>query len=583
MIQYLSKLLNILSTKKSTLIFLSLLFFGASTLEVFGIGVIGPFIAVASKPEIIHQNYWLETIFKYSGITQEGQFIALAGLFVIVIYVAKSIFGWLTQVYILRFSNLQQAELASRLVRSYLNAPYLFHIQNNSAYVINNVLQLIRALASGILIPLLTIISNVLMTVFILFLLCFTNLSIIVVFLAVLFPLLILYNSFKDRFEKWGEEGRIAQQAMISTINHGLGGVKETRVIGCEAYFEKQLSKHAHKLSDLSTKFFAFKLLPRYIAETLMVLAIVGIISVFLLLNRNIEELTSILGIYALAALRIIPLISNSASGLSTLRNNNHVLDKLYLDLIELEASKIAAEKIKPSVITEPHNSVAHPEKGIVLDKISFHYPNIAVNAISKMSLVVSRGESIALIGKSGAGKTTLVDLILGLLTPQSGDIRIDGKSIYENLRGWQNSIGYIPQSIFLIDDSLERNIAFGVPDHLIDRNRLHQSIEAAQLTEVVNNLPQGIKTQVGERGVLLSGGQRQRVGIARALYHERDILVLDEATAALDNETENLITQSIQSLSGNKTMIHIAHRLTTVAHCDRIYLLDQGSYSSVW
>ncbi|MEO1673567.1 MAG: ATP-binding cassette domain-containing protein, partial [Cyanobacteria bacterium J06631_2] len=200
-----------------------------------------------------------------------------------------------------------------------------------------------------------------------------------------------------------------------------------------------------------------------------------------------------------------------------------------------------------------------------------------SVEAISDMSLVVNRGESIALIGKSGAGKTTLVDLILGLLTPQSGDIKVDGKSIYENLRGWQNLIGYIPQSIFLIDDSLERNIAFGAPDHLIDRNRLDVAIEAAQLTKVVGNLPHGIKTQLGERGVLLSGGQRQRVGIARAIYHEREILVLDEATAALDNETEGLITQSIRSLGGNKTMIHIAHRLTTVEHCDRIYLLDQG------
>lgn len=181
------------------------------------------------------------------------------------------------------------------------------------------------------------------------------------------------------------------------------------------------------------------------------------------------------------------------------------------------------------------------------------------------------------MIGQSGAGKTTLVDVILGLLTPQQGDIKVDGISIYGNLRSWQNLIGYIPQSIFLIDDTIEKNIAFGVPENEIDQQRLDKAIQAAQLSEVIENLPNGLKTRVGERGVMLSGGQRQRVGIARALYHEREILVLDEATSALDNETEQLVTEAIKSLSGVKTTIIIAHRLTTVEHCDRIYMLEKG------
>ncbi|MEM7591327.1 MAG: ATP-binding cassette domain-containing protein, partial [Cyanobacteria bacterium P01_A01_bin.83] len=184
---------------------------------------------------------------------------------------------------------------------------------------------------------------------------------------------------------------------------------------------------------------------------------------------------------------------------------------------------------------------------------------------------------SIALIGKSGAGKTTLVDVILGLLQPNSGDIRVDGQSIYNNLRSWQNLIGYIPQSIFLIDDTIERNVAFGVPDHMIDRTRVEKAIRTAQLEELVEQMPQGIKTMVGERGLRLSGGQRQRIGIARALYHEREILVLDEATSALDNETEKLVSEAISSLAGTKTLIIIAHRLTTVENCDRIYMMEKG------
>ena len=181
------------------------------------------------------------------------------------------------------------------------------------------------------------------------------------------------------------------------------------------------------------------------------------------------------------------------------------------------------------------------------------------------------------MIGKSGSGKTTLVDIILGLLDPKAGDILVDGKSIYNNLRSWQDMVGYIPQSIFLIDDTVERNIAFGVPDRLIDTERMYQAIKAAQLEELIAQLPEGIKTQVGERGVRLSGGQRQRIGIARALYHERKILVLDEATSALDNETERLVSDAIKSLAGTKTLIIIAHRLTTVEHCDRVYLLEKG------
>ena len=213
----------------------------------------------------------------------------------------------------------------------------------------------------------------------------------------------------------------------------------------------------------------------------------------------------------------------------------------------------------------------------IELDHITYSYENSSQLAVENISLRIKKGQSIALIGKSGSGKTTLVDIILGLLDPKAGDILVDGKSIYNNLRSWQDMVGYIPQSIFLIDDTVERNIAFGVPDRLIDTERMYQAIKAAQLEELIAQLPEGIKTQVGERGVRLSGGQRQRIGIARALYHERKILVLDEATSALDNETERLVSDAIKSLAGTKTLIIIAHRLTTVEHCDRVYLLEKG------
>jgi ABC-type multidrug transport system fused ATPase/permease subunit len=270
------------------------------------------------------------------------------------------------------------------------------------------------------------------------------------------------------------------------------------------------------------------------------------------------------------------------------MRSNTHALDKLYYEFKELEDLNDADERWLLRTTDTSNSRIKNTnlsKKGIDfsfdneirIENLTFQYLNAKDNALDGISLTINKGESIGLIGKSGSGKTTLVDVILGLYMPQVGDIKVDGTSVYRDLRTWQNMLGYVPQSIFLIDDTLERNIAFGVPDALIDQDRLEKAIAMAQLEEVVSNLPEGIKTVVGERGVLLSGGQRQRVGIARVLYHEREILVFDEATSALDSETELLVTEATKALSGQKTIIIIAHRLSTIEHCDRIYQLDRG------
>jgi len=286
-----------------------------------------------------------------------------------------------------------------------------------------------------------------------------------------------------------------------------------------------------------------------------------------------------------LTAFRILPALSNSAGQISTLRNSSYALERISYDLKELETVQVGDQAARAipypnSKLSSDNNRLhsTHPSiRLIALDAVTYGYPRSAEVAIHDVSLEIKKGQSIALIGKSGAGKTTLVDVILGLLIPQEGDIKVNNQSIYNDLRSWQNTIGYIPQSIFLIEDTIEKNIAFGIPEELIDPYQLQKAIQAAQLEELVSRLPDGVKTEVGERGVRLSGGQRQRIGIARALYHEREVLVLDEATSALDNETEGLVTESIKSLSGTKTMIIIAHRLTTVEHCDCLYLMDQG------
>jgi ABC-type multidrug transport system fused ATPase/permease subunit len=385
----------------------------------------------------------------------------------------------------------------------------------------------------------------------------------------------------------WGKELYEANQGMIRSVNHGLGAFKETRVIGCGSYFEEDCATQAERFANASIGFYAFKLSPRYITEAMLVVFLVGFTSISLFLNQNMEELTSTLSIFALASIRLIPAFSNLASGISSLKNSSYALNQLYSDLKELENienDKNQELEARSNLVQKlEHQQVLKEDKSfrfnhqVVLEQVTYSYPNASEIALEKISLTLEKGKSIAFIGKSGAGKTTLADVILGLLTPQSGDIQVDGQSIYSNLRLWQNLIGYIPQSIFLTDDTIERNIAFGVPDHLINSERLDKAIQGAQLKDVIDNLPDGVKTRVGERGVRLSGGQRQRIGIARALYYEREILVLDEATSALDNETESLIGEALRELGRTKTMIVIAHRLTTVEHCDRIYEMSNG------
>ena len=571
--KYLSKILYILPERHVGLIPLIISFILVSFLEVFGIGIIGPFIGLASNPELIERTIWLKTIFLRSGIGDKSQFIALMGLGIILIFVLKSFFSWRVQTSVFHFAYKQKGELTTKLMQAYLAAPYTFHLSKNSSHIIHNIITETKQFANAVLIPLLTSISNCFILLSLIILLTATNLATIVVILGTIIPLFILFNSFKTKISLWGKEASKAEQATIRIINHGIGGIKETKVIGCEPYFEDEIAVEAKKYLDATSKFYAYKLSPRIMIETLLVIFLIGFVSVFLIINNNIQELTATLSVFALASIRLIPAFTNITNGIGTLKNSSFAVNKLYLDLKEIETFKDKQKKL----LTSNSRTIIKFDDIIELDHIKYQYPQAEELAISNLSLKITKGESIALIGKSGAGKTTLVDIILGLLIPQQGDIKVDHQSIYQDISAWQNLVGYIPQSIFLLDDSIARNIAFGVSELAIDRHKLQKAIEAAQLQELIERLPQGTETIVGERGVLLSGGQRQRIGIARALYHEREILVLDEATAALDNETESLVTEAIKSLGKSKTVIIIAHRLTTVEHCDRIYELARG------
>jgi ABC-type multidrug transport system fused ATPase/permease subunit len=606
MIQYLSKILYVLPAKTGSLILLVCSFIIVSTLEAFGLGVIGPFMGLATQPELIHQISILNFLYERFPFGQEKNFIATVGCLIIVLFIIKSFFNWSVQVTVFRFSYEQKCELTRKLMRGYLTAPYTFHLRKNSAYIIQNVVNETKAFADRILIPFLNLTSNLMIFICLIILLIITNTMAIAVIIGIVLPLLLLFNSFKHKIKEWGKLGSVSNQEIIRFVNHGLGGIKETKVIGCESYFESKVVDQAHLFAQVMHKFYSYRLFPRIMIETVLIAFLIGLIVISIVLGNDVQQLIPTLSVFALVAIRLVPALTNITNGVNVLRNSAHSLDRIYLDLKELESVDFSLDR-KTGLISTSQKSNSYIEslqlpgtdqsqiplefkEEIVLENIRYRYPESNIDSLRGVSLKIEKGESIAFIGKSGAGKTTLVDTLLGLLIPQEGDIKVDGKSIYtsEGLNSWKKMVGYIPQSIFLTDDTIEKNIAFGVPEHLIDFDKINKAIEDAQLLEVIEQLPQGLKTLVGERGVLLSGGQRQRVGIARALYHDREILVLDEATAALDNETENLVTQAINSLRGSKTLILIAHRLSTVEKCNVIYEMQQGkiinfgSYESV-
>lgn len=590
MTSFLAKFLYVLGKKRKKLVFMLFLFLVSSGLEVFSIGMVGPFVAVSTNPRLIAENQLASTLYNALNFNSSNQFLLFLGIVLIIAFYGKAILAFNIQKYVFEFSFYLRRDLVGRIMAAYLHAPYTFYLTSNSAVLINNAVSETQGFCTGLLMSLLNSTSNLFITLALVLLLMKTDLLATVLICSILLLAFLVFSQFKGQLNRWGQNASDANGGIIRTINHGLGGIKETRVIGCESFFLTELDKHATFYAENVSAACSYNNLPRFAVEALLMTFLVGFTCLFVLFNQGSDNLVSVLGIFALASVRLMPATSNLLSSLGSLIASTVSLDRLYLDLKELE--QFSLETARSSSVLSGQPSLSKGtfkfDHQITLKQISYCYPNAANASLNDLSIDIRKGESIGLIGRSGAGKTTLVDVILGLLIPKYGDIFVDGVSIYSDLRSWQNMLGYVPQSIFLTDDTLERNIAFGVPDELIDQERVIKAVQAAQLSDLVEQLPNGLQTEVGERGVLLSGGQRQRVGIARAIYHEREILIFDEATSALDNETESFVTESIKALSGIKTMIIIAHRLSTIEHCDHVYemqgghIIRSGSYQEV-
>ncbi len=573
--QFLSELFYLLGPRKWRLFLLFMAFLIVSILEFIGIGSIGPYVQLASSPDQIDHSPLLSTLSRILGITESGPFTIALGFIIVFLFCTKSLVYWLVQRRIIKFSQNRRHDLALRLFRAYIKAPYTFHLRHNSSEAIQSITADAAAYSIAVLIPFLQVIINSMIVIGLALLILVLNPLATVLILGMILPLFFLFRFFRQRIYEWGKTARNSNEETIRSVSQSIIGIKETTVIGCGSYFIEHLDKTVADNVSAVTNITSLKIAPRIIVEATLVVFAVGFTSLFILSGQEPEELFPVFGVLGLASIRLIPATTAVANNASNLQTSRYQLDKIYTDLKEIE--NVLDSDPTYATSTDASNRILPFQAKIVIDGIHFRYPNADEDAIKGISLTVEKGSSIAFIGKSGAGKTTLADIILGLLTPQSGDISVDGTSIYQDVRAWQNLLGYIPQSISLNDDTIERNIAFGVPEDQINPEQLQKAIRDAQLEDLVEKLPEGVKTSVGERGVRLSGGQRQRIGIARALYHEREILVLDEATSALDNETEALVTEAIRALGNSKTLIIIAHRLSTVQHCHQLYMLSEG------
>ncbi|TVQ48885.1 MAG: ABC transporter ATP-binding protein [Gloeocapsa sp. DLM2.Bin57] len=575
MINYFQKIFYILGNENKRIFLLLVVFIVSSIADFIGVAIIGPYTRMVTEPETISSLQFLNNIFSFLNLQNYNQKLIFLTVVVIAVLVTQVIILLSSQYVSLKISGYLQKKVVLRLFGDYVNVPYKFILSESSASL-TNFIQESESSIRGNLIAILQIINNTFMLFAILFILVQTSPTLLVIIIGVLSIVFVVINRLNNKVKQAGKVRVEERKKNISTINHTFGGFKETRVIGCESYFQSQVRQQYDKCINADVLVGIIQQVPGVIIKSSLVIALVIFIGISVtVLEQDVRELTPILGVFGVAGVRVSPAFNLILNSLTMIKSQGYTLDVLYLKLKEIE--KLTKEQKQGIENSETHKHLSSSFDELSLVKVDYTYPGSEQPSLQDISFQLKKGESIGIIGKSGAGKTTLIDVILGLLQPDSGDLKVNGVSIYEDLRGWQDILGYIPQTIFLTEDTIEKNIAFGVPEKLIDRERIARVLKMTELEELVTSLPNGVKTQVGERGVRLSGGQRQRVGIARALYHQRQVLVLDEATSALDSQTESLITEAIKSLAGNQTLIIIAHRLSTIRHCDRICLLEKG------
>lgn len=546
--------------------------------EIAGVVSVGPFMAIVGDMSLLHGSGIVAQLYTASGMADPQEFLFWVGVGVLFVLTSAALVSMFTIWRLSMYGARVGAELSSRLFEYYMNQPWLFHSSGSSSQLTNKISQECLRVTNNVVNPLMRMNAKLMVALFMVVVIFVINPKVAIIGVVVFgVAYFLLYRTVRQKLSSNGDAVTAAQRRRYQLMSESFGGIKDVLLLGRQSIFTQRFEYESSNFAHAQGATQSMTQVPRYAMELVAFGSVIFL--VLYLLSTHAGDLGSILpmlSVYALAGFKLLPAFQQIYSSLTEVRGNIAAFEALHDDL---RASKNSS-RLKDNYVKQyaDKDSSWTPKYCIRLDNVDFSYPGKQEKALDRLTMDIPVNRVVGLVGASGSGKSTAIDLLLGLIEPERGRLLVDGQAVTDdNRRTWQNSLGYVPQSIFLADASILENIAFGLPKESIDEDRVRRAIAMAHLDEFVKSLVEGWNTRVGERGVQLSGGQRQRIGIARALYHDADVLVLDEATSALDGITEKLIMDAIHDFSGKKTIIMIAHRLATVKKCDIIYLLSSG------
>ena len=573
MLQILKKLNVLLDKKqKKTMVWLTVMMVIGAFLQTAGVSTILSVVELVMDREKLYEEGMIHDLFVLVGGDSEVRFTVLAMIALILVFVVKNLFLYFQQKATLAFVYTNQFRTSERMMKNYLRRGYEFYLNADTAVVqrsitsdVNNMYALILAI--------LTLMSDIIVFAFMVAF-CFDQDPVMTILVAgvMLFLLVLIKKVLKPILHKAGEDNQNYYSGLFKWISQTVQGIKEVKISCKEQYFVSEYVKCGKGYVDAVQKYSLYNQVPKLLIETICVMCMMGYMMYMILMGIPSEEMVTTLTAFGAAALVMLPCVNRVNNQI----NNIAYFEPFFMGVSDNLQDEINGDKVDMSYATDTDEKLPI-EHQIELQDIVYAYPNTDKLIFDKANLTIPVGSSVGIVGTSGAGKSTVVDILLGLLEVKSGKILADGKDVNENYRAWLKNVGYIPQMIFMLDDTIRKNVAFGVPEDKIDEERLWEALKEAQLDEFIRTLPEGLDTGIGERGIRLSGGQRQRIGIARALYNNPEVLILDEATSALDNDTEAAIMESINRLHGKKTLIIIAHRLQTIEKCDMVYRVENG------
>lgn len=541
-----------------------------SFLELLGVTIFMPFINIISNPQTIQRTWYLKLFYDGLHFSSTKNFMIALSCAIIAVYLIKNIYLIVEKNCIYKFSYSTQMRLSTRLLETYMKEPYTFHLNKNIASL-QRTIQEDTGRFMQVILYFMELATELVVCLVLGIYLLFVSKSITIIVVSLLVVFVGTFLACTRRYSnQLGRDNQAYQGKIYQWMNQALGGIKEIKILERDSFFIDEYQKYYAKFARGLRLSRTISILPKYLVEAV---AITGLL-IAIIVKMTFGEADLVyyipqLTVFAVAAFRLMPSVGRINEYATNMLYAFPSVDLIYKDLVEIE-----------DYVEKQDHEVAEKwnlKNAIEVKDVTYYYPDTEEPVIDGASLTIQKGKTMAFIGASGAGKTTMVDIILGLLVPQKGVVMADEINVHEKPKTFHAQIGYIPQVIYLSDDTIRNNIAFGIKEAQIDEAAVQAAVEKAQLTEFINSLPHGLDTIVGDRGVRLSGGQRQRIGIARALYHDPEILVLDEATSALDNETESAVMEAIDHLQGLKTMIIIAHRLTTIRNVDKIYEVGEG------